>query len=328
MLLSIVIPVYNGAKQIANCLDSIWAQKLNTEDYEVVCVDDCSTDNTQEVLTEICKEHSNLRLVKNDKNRRAGGSRNHGVMQAKGEYVVFIDADDYFHKGSLNEVLKAINQNAELDIILCDFAREQVGKANNNPTHNWREKRVLSGRDFMLNNGVPYGPCQYVFKRDVMIDNKIFFEEHVSAEDVDWCHALALQTRKMQYIPILLSHYVLYESSQTADEFKNIRLITERMFAGYRLNKLAERYVYDKDIATHLNIIADCYVHKALLFMTGIYCKPHIKSDAIKKYILRHNNNKLIDFACKHPRLFSHLSNLSSPFIRYAIFIRRFVKGR
>ena len=68
MLLSIIIPVYNGAKHITNCLNSIWAQELGIDDYEVICVDDCSTDNTVSVLYSISKEHNNLRIIKNDIN--------------------------------------------------------------------------------------------------------------------------------------------------------------------------------------------------------------------------------------------------------------------
>ena len=101
MLLSIVIPIFNGAKHITNCLNSIWAQELCADDYEVICVDDCSTDNTVEVLNNINKEHQNLKVVKNKTNRRAGGSRNHGVLEARGKYIYFIDADDYFHEKAL-----------------------------------------------------------------------------------------------------------------------------------------------------------------------------------------------------------------------------------
>ena len=123
MLLSIIIPVYNGAKHITNCLNSIWAQELCALDYEVICVDDCSTDNTVEVLNDISKDN-NLRVIKNGTNRRAGGSRNHGVQEAKGEYVVFIDSDDYFHPGSLKKATLYL-RNTPLDILVCDFAREE-----------------------------------------------------------------------------------------------------------------------------------------------------------------------------------------------------------
>ena len=91
MFLSIVIPVYNGENTIFRCLNSIWNQGLNENEYEVICVDDCSTDNTIKILSDIQKRHINLRLLLNEYNKRAGGCRNYGVREAKGEYILFID---------------------------------------------------------------------------------------------------------------------------------------------------------------------------------------------------------------------------------------------
>lgn len=331
MLLSIIIPVYNGAKHITNCLNSIWAQELCADDYEVICVDDCSTDNTVEVLNKISKGNKNLRVIKNKANRRAGGSRNHGVLEAKGEYIVFIDSDDYFHKNALLHVIEVLKKDQnDTDIILCDFAREKVGVVNNNPTHNWHNKNLMSGRDFMLSNGLPFGPCQYIFKRSLMVDNNVFFEENVSAEDVDWTHKLALKATRMQYQPILLSHYVLYnKGSQTADEYKNIRLIEERMFAGLRLKDLASLYKHDNEVSNHINNIAVTFFDKALLFMMVKYYKAKTKSQIINKYIPKEKyGNRLVDFASKHSCLFAHISNLTSPFFKIAVTLKRNIKGR
>ena len=331
MLLSIVIPVYNGAKHITNCLNSIWAQELCAEDYEVICIDDCSSDNTLEILRNISKEHHNLKIIKNITNRRAGGSRNQGVLEAKGEYIVFIDSDDYFHKNALLDVLEVLKGDPnDTNIILCDFAREKFGIVNNNPTHNWHNKKLMTGRDFMLSNGLPFGPCQYIFKRSLMVENKVYFEENVSAEDVDWTHKLALKATRMQYKPILLSHYVLYnQESQTADEYNNIRLISERMFAGLRLKDLASSYKHDNEVSNHINNIAVAFFDKALLFMMVKYCKAKTKIQIINKYVPKEQyGNRLVDFASKHSCLFAHISNLTSPFLKIAVTLKRNIKGR
>ena len=331
MLLSIIIPVYNGAKHITNCLNSIWAQELCADDYEVICVDDCSTDNTVEVLNNINKEHQNLKVVKNKTNRRAGGSRNYGVLEAKGKYIYFIDADDYFHEKALLNVLEVLKKDQDdIDIILCDFAREKVGTVSNNPTHNWHNKKLMSGRDFMLSNGLPYGPCQYVFKRSLMLDNKVLFVENISVEDVDWTHKLALKATRMQYKPILLSHYVIYNNgSQTADEYNNIRIIAERMYAGLRLKDLAAYYKQDNAVSDHINSIATTFFHKALLFMMVKYTNTKTKSQIINQYIPKEQyGDRLVDFASKHTNLFAHLSNFTSPFLKLALVLKRTIKGR
>ena len=329
MFLSIIIPVYNGAKNITNCLNSIWTQELCADDYEVICVDDCSTDNTVEVLNNISKEHNNLRIIKNDINRRAGGSRNHGVLEAKGEYVVFIDSDDYFHPCSLKEVLLYLRKSP-LDILVCDFAREKAGQPKMTLVHNFPNKKIMNGRDFMLSNGLPYAPWKYIFKRSLMINNDVFFEENVSAEDVDWTHKLALKATRMQYKPILLSHYVLYNNgSQTADEYNNIRLIAERMYAGLRLKHLASYYKQDNDVSNHINYIATTFFHKALLFLIVKSGNAKTKSQIIEKYIPKElYGNKLVDFASKHSYLFAHISNIISPFLKIALILKRNIKGR
>lgn len=328
MFLSIIIPVYNGAKNITNCLNSIWTQELCADDYEVICVDDCSTDNTVEVLNNINKEHQNLKVVKNKTNRRAGGSRNHGVQEAKGEYVVFIDSDDYFHQGSLKEAISYL-KTCPLDILVCDFAREEVGKPNMALVHNFPNRTIMNGREFMLSNSLPYAPWKYIFKRSLMVENNVFFEEKVSAEDVDWTHKIALCAQRMQYKPLLLTHYILASQSQTADEYKNIRIIAERMYAGLRLKDLAAYYKQDNAVANHINSIATTFFHKALLFMMVKYTNAKTKSQIINQYIPKEQyGNRLVDFASKHTGLFAHLSNVTSPFLKLAIVLKRAIKGR
>ena len=162
-----------------------------------------------------------------------------------------------------------------------------------------------------------------------MLENKVFFEENVSAEDVDWTHKLALKARRMQYKPLLLTHYILATQSQTADEYNNIRLITERMFAGLRLKDLASYYKHDNEVSNHINNIAVTFFDKALLFMMVKYCKSKTKSQIIDKYIPKERyGNRLVDFASKHSCLFAHLSNLTSPFLKIALILKRRIKGR
>ena len=89
---SIIIPVYNGlSHDLPICLESIWQQPLSPSLYEVICVDDCSTDDTREWLDEEATKHSNLRIIKHTVNKRQGGGRNTGVKVAKGKYLLFID---------------------------------------------------------------------------------------------------------------------------------------------------------------------------------------------------------------------------------------------
>ena len=88
-MIDILMTVYNGEQYIKNCLDSIYRQGLGDDVFEVICVNDCSTDNTAQVISEYGKFHQNLRLINHETNRRQGGARNTAVKVAK-ESIFYI----------------------------------------------------------------------------------------------------------------------------------------------------------------------------------------------------------------------------------------------
>ena len=92
---------------------------------------------------------------------------------------------------------------------MCDFARHTLQKVNDELVHRFPSTDIMTGRKFFVVNSLPYAPWKYMFRRELMIDNKIFFAEKVSCEDVDWSHKIAFYAKTMQYKPILLTHYRL-----------------------------------------------------------------------------------------------------------------------
>ena len=103
--LSIIIPFYNVEQYITQCLDSVYAQDIPEEEYEVICVDDCSPDNSIAIVEEYAKQHSNLIIVRNKYNRKLGGARNAGMEVATGQYVWYVDSDDYISENCLAYLL-------------------------------------------------------------------------------------------------------------------------------------------------------------------------------------------------------------------------------
>ena len=93
MNLSIIIPIYNKAEYISECLNGVFAQTL--KDIEIICIDDGSTDGSAEIISEFAENDERIRLIKQN-NRGAGAARNAGIKVAKGEYIAFLDADDYY----------------------------------------------------------------------------------------------------------------------------------------------------------------------------------------------------------------------------------------
>ena len=293
-------------------------------------MDDCSTDGSPDFIASKIAENPALVLIRHQTNRRAGGARNTGVKYARGEYVVFIDSDDYFHQGAL---LFAYQYQKEhrLDILMLDSSREIQGKPNSNMIHNFQNQDVMTGREFMFRNSLPHAPWKYVFKKSIMIDNNVWFEENVNCEDVDWTHKLAFYAETMQYQPILLTHYVLLPASETGSEFKNINTIRNRFFCGQRILSLRRLFSTDAEKSYLYNLsISTFYI--GLRYMCGSFASPCQKYAIMKCYYIPNVNDeehrRFIRITAHHPLFFSILSSLIAPFARLYIILKRLMRGR
>ena len=327
MFLSIVIPVYNSAKYLPKCLDSIWSQVLPEDDYEVLCVDDCSTDNSLEVLQKESELHPQLRILRNPVNLRAGGARNYGVREARGEYIQFIDSDDYFHPNSLHLAYEYQKEHC-LDILVCDSSREIAEKPSDTMVHNFPSRQVLSGRLFMMANSLPFAPWKYFFRKSLMVDNKVWFEENVNCEDVDWTHKLAFYAKSMQYQPILLTHYVLLPESETRAEYKNINTIRNRFFCASRVLEL--RNLFDrKEEQLHLEGVALSTYKVGIKSMCASFASPRKKSENLSSFLVKDCTQGGFDYrlAVSCPKLFSIFSTIVAPATRVFMAVWRALKN-
>lgn len=114
VVVSVVIPVYNAETYLHDCLDVVCNQTLN--DYEIICVDDCSEDHSVAILEEYRHQYNNVRIIRQPENMGAGPARNRGIQVAHGEYIAFMDADDYYqHKDSLKNLYEqAVRNDADI----------------------------------------------------------------------------------------------------------------------------------------------------------------------------------------------------------------------
>ena len=327
MELSIVIPVYNRAHTIKRCLDSIWSQGLNDFDYEVICVNDCTKDNSIEIIQSIKSLHPNLTLVSNTENLAPGGARNHGVRVSRGRYITFIDADDYYHQGALKEALQHIISN-DLDILLCDMARHTLNQPNNQPTLKFKHNSIMTGRQFLVKNSLPWACTRYLFKRSLMVDNNLWFVEKCSAQDVDWSHKIAFYAQKMQYSPILLQHYILFDDSLTGYEFKSQKFVNYRLASGFRVYQLLSLYDQPEERDQILKVVRSIFSH-AIKYYLILPNSPKDKQDKLKKYIPDDIRlGKDIYFVKNHSFLYSLTTTILAPLFRFSIKMRRKIKGR
>ena len=118
-LVSVIIPVYNAEKYIAKCINSLIEQTL--QNFEVIVVNDGSTDNTPDILKELAKEDSRI-IVINQSNQKQGAARNRGLEIAKGKYITFVDADDWLDLDYLERMYQAIIED-KADIAVSGLVR-------------------------------------------------------------------------------------------------------------------------------------------------------------------------------------------------------------
>lgn len=181
MRFSIIIPVYNVEKYIRKCMDSIMNQTFR--DFEVIVVDDESPDNSMRIVEEFAKKYPGMIKMFHQKNTRQGGARNHGVREASGEYLMFVDSDDYVSADML-EYVDARLRECPCDILSFQYEMvtpegKRLGKGGLGPL---RPGIYYPKKDNQILH-LPAGPVHKAYRRDFYLESNVMFPEKVLYED-------------------------------------------------------------------------------------------------------------------------------------------------
>lgn len=187
MIFSVIIPVYNVEKYLPECVNSVLNQDFY--DYEVILVDDGSTDSSGNICDEYAKEYSNIKVIHKE-NGGLSDARNFGIKEAKGEYLMFLDSDDFWYGiDVLSGALDTIRTQNNPDLILFGITdyypdREAVQKVF--PQYKMTGKFFSDFR--YLNDMLLYKAtaCDKIIKRKLITDNKLFFLKGKTHEDIAW----------------------------------------------------------------------------------------------------------------------------------------------
>lgn len=196
--ISIIVPVYNTEKYLAKCLDSLVNQTLT--DIEIIIINDGSTDNSEKIIKEYQKKYSNIVYIKNT-NHGQGHARNLGITAAKGEYLTFVDSDDYVELNMLEELY-----DETCDVVVGDI--KQIIGENQVYLKNYYEISDKSNINLMLSHP---GPVVKLYKR-TLFDN-IKFLENVYYEDLATMPLIATKAKKVKYVNKALYNYLIRTDS-------------------------------------------------------------------------------------------------------------------
>ena len=207
MKYSIIVPAYNTEKYIDKCLKSIFSNTY--KNFEVIIVNDGSTDKTEDIINKYIKKYDNIIYIK-QKNMGLSLARNNGVKKATGDYLLFIDSDDYVEKNLLENINKNID---DLDVL-----RYQLNIVFNNKIIPYEEKEfnVTDGID-AFEKIVKYKFIEmaalYVINRKYYLDNNFMFEKDVYHEDYGLLPLVIATAKKVKSINYLGYNYVQRDGS-------------------------------------------------------------------------------------------------------------------
>ena len=239
MKISIIIPVFNSADYLKRCLDSITKQTFNLDDVEVIIINDGSTDKSEEIIKQY-KLKLNLHYLK-QKNHGQSYSRNKGLKIAKGEYITFIDSDDFLASTMLEKLYKKIIQN-DYDIVTCALAKVKGEKIK--PLIECLSQDEI--RNFILTK---VGPCNMLIKKAFLRQNNFSFPLLHKYEDIAVIPLLGLKTDvKIKALPEVLYYYYdnsnsVMNSSKYTKDFDDIFTSMSLLLKNAQKEVTYEKYI-------------------------------------------------------------------------------------
>lgn len=213
-MVSIIVPAHNAADFLSSCLDSLLKQTYR--DIEILLVDNASTDNTAEISKQYALMDSRIRALTEER-KGVSFARNKALDNANGEYIAFVDADDYVEPCFIEHLVNAI-QNGDADVAVCGVIEEKPNKERIRCSK-YPEETFVSGEErfLLLNKTVNYGGVDgYLLNKIVKAQclNKIRFNTNVTmCEDFLFLTSLFIKTKTLGISKTLDYHYVRRESS-------------------------------------------------------------------------------------------------------------------
>ncbi|WP_232473267.1 glycosyltransferase family 2 protein [Brachyspira sp. SAP_772] len=259
---SVVIPVYNVEPYLRECLDSVINQTL--KEIEIICIDDRSTDNSYQILEEYAKKDSRIRIFQNEKNSGAGKSRNKGINNSKGEYIGFIDSDDYISNDyfeSLYYTAKKFNSDISNNINIYSDTNSKISYHYYNFNKiskldiEYESETKIENINILSKDLITYAVWNKIFKKEFINKNKLsFIEDKIgSSEDADFIMRMIINNPKMSFNNLGKYYYRTRDNSSIDTSIKDVEywnITIEQMqntILYYKQNKIEYLdYIYIK----------------------------------------------------------------------------------
>ncbi|MCM1048840.1 MAG: glycosyltransferase [Clostridiales bacterium] len=273
MKLSIIVPVYNMAAdgKLEYCLNSLVNQTI--DDYEIIAVDDCSTDNSLDVLKDYKKRFPDkFHVIHSEVNKHQGGAKNIGLKIAKGDWIGFIDSDDWIIPDMYERLIRRAEESGA-DVVGCDYCltnehsmkigeiipnntKEQVGVLDDDK----RRSLILDGGSLVVK----------IYRSSMIIENGLQFPENIFYEDNAVANSFLVLAKHFEYIAEPMYYY--YQHGSSTVHTITARRCQDRMTAGRIILDEARRHnyfdAYQPELEYKFTLLF--YINTLFSYMSGV----------------------------------------------------------
>ena len=248
MKLSIIVPVYNVEPYLRKCVDSLLAQDLPESAYEIILVDDGSTDASGVIADEYAERYANVRVI-HQQNGGLSAARNTGIEAAQGNYIQFVDSDDYLEPNVLSGLVAKMEQD-KLDVLRFNYqnVNEQYEVfqpyKDVKPFVDYRDE-VCDGLTFLTERlGYACYAVQFIIKAELLKPKEHQFKCGIYFEDTEWTPRLLVRVQRVTSVATIVYNYLMRTGSisQAVNEEKKRKVMMDKLVLIDSLIRQAELY--------------------------------------------------------------------------------------
>lgn len=243
LLLSIIVPVFNVEKYIRPCLESIFHQGLNENDFEVIIINDGTKDRSMEMIQDIINQHSNITVI-NQENKSLSVARNNGIAAAKGEYILMPDSDDLLIDNSLKPLLEKALET-KVDLVVADFLTMTDEEIEDFYKEEFEQpglqyKKVVGEQIYLeLLNPRQCFVWRTLYRREFLVTEKLMSYPGIRFQDIPFTHECYLKANNCIRTNILLNIYRKWPGSSTnAYKFENSKHFITAIALTWQLRQI------------------------------------------------------------------------------------------
>lgn len=276
--LSIIVPIYNVENLLKRCLDSLLNQDIDTSDYEIILINDGSTDGSFHIAKDFASKHINI-SIHNQENRGQSIARNYGLDIATGKYVTFVDSDDYLVERSIGKLIKTAE---EYDTDLCFSTviyQHPNGHFEKLPTPFKEANKVINGEYALLRGYKPSSAWAIIYRRDFIESQHMRFFPGISHEDVEFTSRIIPYAKRILYSDIY--SYVYCWNDCSTDRSKNTDKIKygliSNIYVAASLKEISMKSLFSKELRT-------LYIKKSNSLIVSSFLKLLLKIKTDKSF--------------------------------------------